>query len=847
MRHQWKQITEKVTNERGIWPAQDRGRWKVDPTEGTDRMRIRLKLRPIPSPFLAPVPHESPTTAEEEEATIKYIPPGRVMLHYWQAHHISERISKRSPSSYTLDALVEEDTSLPSELLYHNHIKPGERILSYYKCSRITPFMKRDGEIVIGEGHSYFMEDHKSLPSSKHVELNPKNLTWNYHDIKEIHKRRYLLKNNALEIFLTNGKTYLLAFETQSERDSVYDKIMSLDLPNRVDYEYEVSGGMLKKSITKKWTSGLISNFEYLMHLNTLAGRSFNDLTQYPVFPFVCADYTSNEVDPNAATSFRDLSRPMGAQDEERLKKFKERYNQLVEMGEQPFHYGSHYSNVGSVLHFLVRLEPFTHYFIDFQGGRFDVPDRAFHSFKQSWLLSSQISTSDVKELIPEFFYLPLFLENRNRFDMGVKQDGERVNDVVLPAWAHKSARLFIKHHRDLLESKYVSQNLHHWIDLIFGYKQQGEEAVAAYNVFHPLTYEGGIDIDSITDQVMKEATIAQISSYGQTPKQLFKKPHPEKDIHAQAQLLADTVFSYPERLSPYPMWSTSFAVGQLALIDDTPIALGPNKVLIYPKAEQFISWGHWDQGLRICSLDTGKVLSVIDSFHDDDILCGDMTKDGTILATGGTAAVVKVWRHRAQKNKREQVHLKARLYGHSEPIQCVCVSQEWSVILSGSQDSTCILWDLNRLSSVRSLRCSEGGTVTAVAISPNTGDIVTVTESIKSGGGKTGQVYTLTLWSINGDALAKTTSVEKVLCVKFTAGPVGVARNVVGGGLQSGGLKIWDAWDLTLIKQLEGGGHKDPVTALSFSADWTQIISGDETGLVVCWSCKKPREMSQF
>lgn len=46
-----------------------------------------------------------------------------------------------------------------------------------------------------------------------------------------------------MEIFLVNGKTYLLAFENEKDRDLAYDNIMSLELPNRVDYEYEVSGG----------------------------------------------------------------------------------------------------------------------------------------------------------------------------------------------------------------------------------------------------------------------------------------------------------------------------------------------------------------------------------------------------------------------------------------------------------------------------------------------------------------------------------------------------------------------------------------------------------------------------
>lgn len=47
---------------------------------------------------------------------------------------------------------------------------------------------------------------------------------------------------------------------------------------------------------------GDISNFEYLMHLNTIAGRTYNDLMQYPVFPWVLADYQS-EVRPHTLTS----------------------------------------------------------------------------------------------------------------------------------------------------------------------------------------------------------------------------------------------------------------------------------------------------------------------------------------------------------------------------------------------------------------------------------------------------------------------------------------------------------------------------------------------------------------
>lgn len=81
----------------------------------------------------------------------------------------------------------------------------------------------------------------------------------------------------------------------------------------------------MAQSFAKKWQKGEISNFQYLMHLNTLAGRGYNDLTQYPVFPWVLADYESDILDLSDAKVYRKLNKPMGCQTAEGEEEFRKR------------------------------------------------------------------------------------------------------------------------------------------------------------------------------------------------------------------------------------------------------------------------------------------------------------------------------------------------------------------------------------------------------------------------------------------------------------------------------------------------------------------------------------------
>ncbi len=77
--------------------------------------------------------------------------------------------------------------------------------------------------------------------------------------------------------------------------------------------------------LVKKWVRREISNFDYLIQLNTIAGRTYNDLSQYPVFPWLLTDYTSAELDLNNPDVYRDLTKPIGALNEARAKEIKEK------------------------------------------------------------------------------------------------------------------------------------------------------------------------------------------------------------------------------------------------------------------------------------------------------------------------------------------------------------------------------------------------------------------------------------------------------------------------------------------------------------------------------------------
>ena len=221
---------------------------------------------------------------------------------------------------------------------------------------------------------------------------------------------------------------------------------------------------------------------------------------------------------------------------EHRQEYFKEKYetSKMIQENSSGYHYGSHYSNPGIVVYYLLRLDPFHKANFILQGNKYDQADRLFSNIKDTFQSATE-DNADVRELIPEFYYLPEMFMNINHYQFGRKtSDDQLVDGVQLPLYAHNNPYQFTIMMRQALESAVVSNRLHHWIDLVWGYKQKGKEAINSQNVFYFLTYEDDPIVKNhlksqTIDPQLKTAYETQLANFGQTPSQLFKTHHQQR------------------------------------------------------------------------------------------------------------------------------------------------------------------------------------------------------------------------------------------------------------------------------------------------------------------------------
>ncbi|AMD22055.1 HGL285Cp [Eremothecium sinecaudum] len=875
-----------------------RQEWSLDACEDYNRMKKRLVslyLNPLENSDNQQLVTDRTITPNSQSNQIKYYHGGIVP-------------SKLVPDIEKLD-IANKDTEDNNRKVLRS-LKSGDNIRRIWNCTRITGLNLTEGILVLGSYHLYFIENYifsskekkvcnlADVPSSARdvtarliagtTESSIKNekerliISWELAKLVILIKRPFLLRDVAIEFIFEHGRSCLVTFSNTTVRDNVYrhmdkafkgtemDPVLfeTLNGVNQRTYEIGFKNGISAATLSTKfasvfsptanlvdtlqslklWRNGYISNFYYLIIVNTLAGRTFNDLTQYPVFPWVIADYTSEELDLSDPKSFRDLSKPIGVQDSTIMQQFVERYEALSALEDDnspPFHYGTHYSSAMIVSSYLIRLQPFVVSYLLLQGGRFGPPDRIFNSIERSWKSASSENTTDVRELIPEFFYLPDFLTNVNDYEFGKLQSGEQVGDVILPPWAKNDPKIFISKNREALESPYVSENLHKWIDLIFGFKQKGKEAIESVNVFNRLSYPGAVHLDSINDENERRTITGIIHNFGQTPLQLFDLPHPPRNFRGIRQL--GNSFSDTLRLPDSSVRMTS-AIDDQSTIASVELSYSHNQ-------PQWTGYFHDTIALLGTTARVTEQTSLLvgnklfKNMHSTTITSLANYHDHYFI-TGDDIGICKLWKASVTGDSSHVEHVK-NFYGHFSEIKEIVAAKEYNTFLTLDTSGAVYTWDILNGDVIQTITEK----ATHASLSGSTGNIVTATKDGK-----------VTVYDLNGTKYTSIALEERITAISFMSfNNIDASEkrhmywkeeDIVIVGNDAGKIGLYELtnrsgkWDLIRLQSILSG-KENKITAISSRirtkeqtsdssevAEVTraEIAAGDSQGYIHIW-----------
>lgn len=878
-----------LTTERDMWPHIARKRvWKLDETEGPHR--VRIKMESLMESFV----QDSRSTGREEASSA------------FDSELLSLSQSElASPNTMVVSSCEEGDHQLAEEITedklrrVRHQLEPGDVIEAVSTVCRIAGVDSFLGMLIFGRTHLYMLEglvensegeviDAGNAPeglflisgSAVDIRNSQRAQRWPLEQVSGFSDRMFLFQDVGFEIFFKDSRTLLVIFLDGPRRTAASQRLSSITLKMRTSDPGSSPASIIPKSLLRsrsstsavekelqmaqrRWQNRELSNFGYLSILNQLSGRTPNDATQYPVFPWVLDDYVSEVLDLSSPNVFRDLTKPMGALTAERREAAETRYVNLGSVGEEPFHYGTHFSSSMIVCHFNIRMQPFTSMFKTLQGGDWDLPDRLFTDIRRAYSSASHDIRGDVRELIPEFFTCPEFLENSSNLDFGISQTtGERIHNVKLPAWAKGDPLLFIVTHRRILESHYVSENLPAWIDLIWGCKQRDVDSV---NVFHPLSYEGAIDLDKITDDLERQATVGIIHNFGQTPKKLFTSPHPPRNLEGLLSLPVTIARGVPEDALALVRDPKPFKVVLDSVVSNISVNLFDEKyggMRPLPRgAIGFPSISHeqieWDQNtsdhsLRLVS--HGIVTQVIEQVAPT---CAAFADQDT-LVTGSSDNAVRVWRvnqgqvapsgfagapGRSRRHASSTLSMTHLLRGHIHCVTCITTSRTWSVIVSGSEDGSAIVWDLNRGSYRHSIwhgNENQRAKVYLSAINESTGYIATCS------------VAHLMLHTINARPIARLDTVRALITSLAFHEREYSHLDILATGHDDGSITLWTwnadgtpagmqaQWEFVEVRRMNSGEGVSEValgsvTALKFIGE--RLCAGYASGLTYMWT----------
>ena len=364
-----------------------------------------------------------------------------------------------------------------------------------------------------------------------------------YIHIKEIITRRFLYMYQACEIFTIDNKSYLINFfdrgilidKFYAELKLIYPNIQNKIVENVREYfEY--------KNFINDWYTNKINNFYFLNLLNKYSSRSYNDLQQYPLFPWIFIRYPEiffenkkyhliaslQKNNPKVILInkrlYHQYSRlfqyPISAQNEEKREELEKKFDKSFQNFKS--HFNTHYSTNSSIYYFLVRISPYTEGHIKFQGGQFDKTERMFFG-PDNFLKIAEIS-KDNREPIPEMFYFYEMYLNMNYNYFGYSNIKKKYFNNVIFSDEKISPFEFVYLNRALLNSEFISENINLWINNIFGIKQ--------------------LDLGD-NDKVRSSCNIYSWYSY----EKIFRKYYEKYKINKENKITKSQIFKTPKKL----------------------------------------------------------------------------------------------------------------------------------------------------------------------------------------------------------------------------------------------------------------------------------------------------------
>ena len=506
-----------------------------------------------------------------------------------------EYYTKRSKPLLTHSIDVNENNGL----LFYDNVVLSDDVDCRFECDLIG-YSVYFGVVVFTSKYFVFasasttpnaVEDEKYLFTSENTEYEVnkcKQLIILYTEIEEVMQRRFLYMNQAVEVFLKNGKSYLFNFL----KVDLCERVLTLfkhikdsstalmSLSNR-EITYTLITDPKKhfndSNIKSKWEQEQLDTFQYLLLINKHASRSYNDLNQYPIipWPFILANtniiskykITDNTNTPLTTSldvypCIRHLEYPITVQFDDKLKVAMDMYNtSFQDNSKYGHHFRLHYSTSAYVIFYLARMYPYTSLQIKLQAGKFDSPNRQFNSIDS--LLEILFDNFDNRELIPELLTSCEYFYNTNCAAFGRRtSDKLLVNHLMLPSSQFKSPCDFVMTLRWTLNTL-LKDRIHKWIDIIFGEKQFAEKGKKDGVFLYPKsTYAQKMNLLMKVEKYRnKEYDLTEIASkvmnvkmkvlcFGQTPLKLFDTAHSRWEKEENNEEKKEDEFSEIERLT---------------------------------------------------------------------------------------------------------------------------------------------------------------------------------------------------------------------------------------------------------------------------------------------------------